>query len=160
MYRDLCRLDQQRLLRRPVAADRVRHHPARRREAERAGHRTPVPGTAHGASPDGRGRIDQSDAASRCSPDPGRLAEGQSAENNELIYFVCIGAASMPTPVSCPNSAASLARSVSGNGGLSSEATFVRRCAGSPVPNSTTSTPGSWRAKRYAASVILAAPLS
>ena len=86
MQRDVRRLDQPRLLRRPVAADRVRHHPARRREAERAGHRSPVPGTAHGADPDGRGRIDQSDAASRCSPDPGRLAEGQSAEDDELIH--------------------------------------------------------------------------
>lgn len=58
-------------------------------------------------------------------------------------HFCCRGEASMPTPVTWPNSLASFARSASGNGGSSRDATLVRRCAGSPVPNSTTSTPGS-----------------
>jgi hypothetical protein len=53
---------------------------------------------------------------------------------------------SRPTPVRCPNKAASLARSASGSGGLSREATLLRRWSALPVPNNTTSTPGSCRA--------------
>jgi hypothetical protein len=53
---------------------------------------------------------------------------------------------SKPTPVRCPNNAASLVRSMSGRGGLSRYATLLRRCAALPVPNNTTSTPGSCRA--------------
>ena len=56
--------------------------------------------------------------------------------------------ASSPTPTMCPNSSVSWRRSASGSGGLSSDATLFRKCSASPVPNSTTSTPGSCRAKR------------
>ena len=55
---------------------------------------------------------------------------------------------SSPTPTRCPKRVARRARSASGSGGFRIEAMLARRCPRSPVPNSTTSTPGSWRAKR------------
>jgi hypothetical protein len=55
---------------------------------------------------------------------------------------------SRPTPMRWPNSFAKVCRSASGSGGANSAAMFSRRCCGSPVPNSTTSTPGSCRTKR------------
>ena len=78
--------------------------------------------------------------------------------NRAIVQRRAAGGTSSPTPRKCPNSSASRARSAGGSGGFRIESILARRCATSPVPNSTTSTPGSWRTKRYAASVRLEAP--
>ena len=60
-----------------------------------------------------------------------------------VYRFAANGGSSSPTPRRWPNSVRSLSRSASGSGGFRIEATFARRWSASPVPNSTTSTPGS-----------------
>ena len=55
---------------------------------------------------------------------------------------------SRPTPTRWPKRSRSRATSAAGSGGRSREATLASRCATLPVPNSTTSMPGSCRAKR------------
>ena len=55
---------------------------------------------------------------------------------------------SRPTPTRWPKRSWSRATSAAGSGGRSREAMLALRCATLPVPNSTTSMPGSWRAKR------------
>lgn len=64
------------------------------------------------------------------------------------LVFLCV-TAQLPATESTPSKMrSSRLRSASGRGGRSKDARFCRRCAGLPVPESTTCTPGSSRQKR------------
>jgi len=65
-------------------------------------------------------------------------------------YFFCASlirsGRSRPTPTRLPNRSCSFATSAAGSGGRRIEAMLARKWATLPVPNSTTSMPGVWRA--------------
>jgi hypothetical protein len=85
-------------------------------------------------------------------PRPSSHATAPAVGSVSLLFEFYLSAVhivvSRPTPARCPNSFVKVCRSAGGSGGANSAAMFSRRCCGLPVPNSTTSTPGSCRTKR------------
>lgn len=117
-------------------------HEGMTRSADRSQYRWPNPGTHH----HGPVRVTGGSVSGRGTAHGGRHATATSHGPPSVHPRPGIGGGkASPTPRRCENIAATLSRSAWGNGGLMIEAMFCRRCPTSPVPNRTTSTPGSWR---------------
>ena len=108
--------------------------PRRRPGLSVAAHRHRRPGA-------GAESLRRTGAAAHCGDIACSAAAGAPAERRQVRRVE-------PDPDQMPEQLGEPGRSESGSGGFSSDSILLCRCPISPVPNSTTSTPFSWRTKR------------